>query len=202
MGRTGAVRLKPDELEIQQAPSSSPFDVDSYELDNRALTFLSDAVLDSSVTYRHTQRAPLCLLLYAVAAGIFAFGVILADEPAVPLVMSVVGVIMLVLAGSFHHLRVEDEGDELGIRFGPLPLFAKTIRYEDITAIEDGRTTWRDGWGIHISLKGGWVWNLWGFDCVVIHHRGTTRVGTDDPEGLAKFLGQRTGQLSPDRDRS
>lgn len=161
-----------------------------------------DAVLDSSATYRHTQRAPLHLLLYAVSAAIFALGVFLADEPAVPLIMSVVGVIMLVLAGSFHHLRVEDEGDELGIRFGPLPLFAKTIRYEDITAVEVGRTTWLDGWGIHISLRGGWVWNLWGFDCVVIRHGGTTRVGTDDPEGLAKFLSQKIDSRAPDHDRS
>lgn len=157
-------------------------------------------VLDRPSTYRHTQRAPLCLLLYAVAAAIFAFGVVLADEPAVPLIMSVVGVIMLVLAGSFHHLRVEDEGDEIGIRFGPLPLFAKTIRYENITAVEVGRTTWLDGWGIHMSLRGGWVWNLWGFDCVVIHHGGTTRVGTDDPEGLAEFVGQKIGQPAQNHD--
>ena len=135
-------------------------------------------------------------MLYAVTAAIFALGVILAVEPGAPLVLALVGAIMMVLAGSFHHLRVEDEGDEIGIRFGPLPLFSKTIRYQDITAVEVGRTTWLDGWGIHISLRGGWVWNLWGFDCVVIRHGGTTRVGTDDPQGLADFLGQKIGSES------
>ncbi len=147
--------------------------------------------MNSSATYRHTQRAPLCILLYAIAAGIFALGVLMADEAGASLVLAFVGVVMLVLAGSFHHLRVEDEGEEIGIRFGPFPLFAKTIRYEDISAAEVGRTTWLDGWGIHISLRGGWVWNLWGFDCVVIHHGGTTRVGTDDAQGLADFLNQK-----------
>ena len=51
-----------------------------------------------------------------------------------------------------------------------------------------------DGWGIHMSPRGGWVWNIWGRDCVVIHlERGALRVGTDDAENLAAFLKQRTG---------
>jgi hypothetical protein len=51
-----------------------------------------------------------------------------------------------------------------------------------------------DGWGIHMSVRGGWVWNIWGRDCVVIHlDRSTLRVGTDDAENLTDFLKQRTG---------
>jgi hypothetical protein len=43
--------------------------------------------------------------------------------------------------------------------------------------------------GIHWSLWGGWVWSLWGWDCVVIRRRrGTLRVGTDDADNLASFL--------------
>ena len=103
---------------------------------------------------------------------------------------------MLVIAASFHYLHIEDEGDSLGIRFGPLPIFSKTIRYEDITGAEVGRTTFIDGWGIHKSLRGGWVWNLWGFDCVTIQHRGITHVGTDDAETLAAFLKAKIGNPS------
>jgi len=47
-------------------------------------------------------------------------------------------------------------------------LFRRTIRYDDIISAEIGRTTILDGWGIHMSLRGGWVWNLWGRDCVVL----------------------------------
>ena len=47
-----------------------------------------------------------------------------------------------------------------------------------------------DGWGIHLCTRGGWVWNLWGYDCVDIDSTGgkKLRLGTDAPEGLAAFL--------------
>jgi hypothetical protein len=50
----------------------------------------------------------------------------------------------------------------LVIRFGPIPLFRRTVRYADIQKVEVGRTLILDGWGIHFSIRGGWVWNLWG----------------------------------------
>ena len=65
----------------------------------------------------------------------------------------------------------------------------------DIRAVEVGRTTILDGWGIHMSLRGGWVWNIWGRDCVVVRHqRSVTRVGTDNAQGLADFLKARMGR--------
>jgi hypothetical protein len=39
------------------------------------------------------------------------------------------------------------------------------------------------------------VWNVWGWDCVVICHNGVIRVGTNDAENLAAFL--RTKITSP-----
>lgn len=41
-----------------------------------------------------------------------------------------------------------------------------------------------------MSIRGGWVWNLWGRDCVVVHLKngGVLRIGTDDAENLARFL--------------
>ena len=99
---------------------------------------------------------------------------------------------MLVLAASFHHLTVEDEVDRLSISFGPIQLFHRSIRYEDIVSVELGRTTILDGWGIHMSPRGGCVWNLWGRDCVVLRLRkGTLRVGSDDAVQLVDFLNAR-----------
>jgi hypothetical protein len=91
---------------------------------------------------------------------------------------------------AFHHLTVADQGDRLAIRFGPVPLFGRTVCYADIEKVEVGRTLILDGWGIHYSIRGGWVWNLWGRDRVVVHFKngGTLRVGTDDAENLARFL--------------
>ncbi len=99
------------------------------------------------------------------------------------------------LAPAFHHLTVEDQGEVLAIRFGPLLLFRRTVRYADIVKIEVGRTLLLDGWGIHLSIRGGWVWNLRGRDCVVVHFRSVTlRIGTDDAENLARFLEAKIAQ--------
>jgi len=108
--------------------------------------------------------------------------------------LSITGLLSLVLAVSFHHLTVADQGDRLSISFGPVPLFRRSVKYEDIVSAEVGRTTILDGWGIHLSLRGGWVWNLWGRDCVVIRFKngGTLRVGTDDADNLALFIAQKS----------
>ena len=64
------------------------------------------------------------------------------------------------------------------------------MRYADIEKVEVGRTMILEGWGIHFSIRGGWVWNLWGRTCVAVHFRngGALRIGTDDAENLAGFL--------------
>lgn len=144
-------------------------------------------------SYRHTQKGPWDLLLYVLGVVFLAISW---SNPLLPLQITflITGILMFLLGISFHHLTVADEGDRLTIRFGPFPLFRKRIDYDDISAVETGRTTILDGWGIHMSLWGGWVWNIWGHDCVVIRlKRGIIRVGTDDPDGLAEFLKVRSG---------
>jgi hypothetical protein len=107
-----------------------------------------------------------------------------------------VGALIILLAPAFHHLTIMDAGDRLAIRFGPVPLFRRTVRYAAIEIVEVGRTLILDGWGIHFSVRGGWVWNLWGRDCVVVQFRngGVLRLGTDDAENLARFLEGKIGQ--------
>lgn len=148
-----------------------------------------------SALYEHTQRAPLCLLIY-LTAGIFA-GVawFVQNAPVVAIAHCFGAVLMTVLAACFHFLRVADEGDRLSVAFGPVPLFRRTVPYADIEIVEVGRTTLLDGWGIHRSLRGGSVWNIWGRDCVVIRlQKGILRIGTDDTEGLAQFLRKRLAE--------
>lgn len=141
-------------------------------------------------SYSHRQSAPLCLLLYVVAALFFVLGWGLSAEPLLRWLFPSIGVLLAVVAASFHHLTVEDRGDQLVVRFGPVPLFRRTVRYADIGSVEVGRTLFVDGWGIHYSVRGGWVWNLWGRECVAVHFRdgGTLRIGTDDAEQLAAFV--------------
>ncbi len=145
--------------------------------------------------YAHTQHAPLSLILYgsALASFFFAWG---ADSTTDRSVSVAVGLTIGLLGPCFHHLTVADQGDRLAIRFGPVPLFQRTVRYADIRSVEVGRTLLLDGWGIHLSLRGGWVWNLWGRSCVVVQcaNGSTLRIGTDDGATLAEWL---RSQMSP-----
>jgi hypothetical protein len=149
------------------------------------------------VTYWHRQTAPLCLLLYLLTGVLVAIGWSSRQEPALSLILLLAALLNLIMASAFHHLTVSDEGDLLAIRFGPLPLFRTSIRYDEIRRIEVGRTTLLEGLGIHLSLRGGWVWNIWGRDCVVLHLRGggIFRLGTDDAENLAGFIKTRIEDL-------
>ena len=143
--------------------------------------------------YSHTQKAPLCLLVYTLAIIFLALDWFVQDAPPIQRLFLPIGLLMLVVAASFHHLSIVDLGEVLAIRFGPLPLFRRRVKYADIVKVEVGRTSLLDGWGIHMSIRGGWVWNLWGWDCVVAYFKkgSTLRIGTDDAENLAKFLQSR-----------
>ena len=141
------------------------------------------------MTYSHTQHAPLHWLLVAFAGVMIGFATLAPPDPTAAIMLSLLGGAFLVLALSFQHLKVEDEGDRLRVRFGPLPLFQKTIRYDRITAARPARSSVIDGWGIHWVPGRGWTWNLWGMDCVELTVGGKVlRIGTDDPEGLAEFV--------------
>jgi hypothetical protein len=147
--------------------------------------------------YRHTQKGPWHFLLHGFAALLLTVGIFNQNEPVAAFVLPLSGVLMFILGTSFHHLTVADEGRQLAIHFGPLPLFRRRIWYDDIREVERGRTTFLDGWGIHMSLRGGWVWNIWGYDCVVFRlNQSTLRLGTDDPDNLVRFVRSRIARTS------
>ncbi|MFO0914148.1 MAG: hypothetical protein U0795_14405 [Pirellulales bacterium] len=151
--------------------------------------------------YVHTQHGPLWLTLCSAAALCFWLAM---REPSdhARWVAAAVGAIVILLAGAFHHLTVQDQGDQLEVRFGPWPLFRRRVKYADIVSAIPGRTSILDGWGIHYSLSGGWVWNLWGRDCVVVKLKSSTlRIGTDDAAQLAAFLQQKLNRTNPNSSR-
>lgn len=148
----------------------------------------------SPASYRHTQEGPLCRVLYALGAATFAFAWLSRADLSLAAILLGSALLMLLLAASLHHLRVEDRGDHLEVAFGPLPLFRRTIRYADIRRVEPNQTSLLDSLAVHFSLRGGWAWNIWGQDCVLVRlDRAVLRIGTDDPQGLANFL---DGKLS------
>jgi hypothetical protein len=86
--------------------------------------------------YSHTQKAPLCLLIYALAVLFVALGWFVQDAPPIPWLFPPIGSLMLVLAASIHHLSVVDQGEEMAVFFGPVPLLRTTIPYCEIKSVE------------------------------------------------------------------
>ena len=148
--------------------------------------------------YEHTQTAPLYIILAASCAGMLVAAWTI---PVLPLriMFCVIGGLMVLLTLSFRQLTVSDQRDHLLVQFGPLPLFRRRVKYADIGSVQRSRTSFLDGWGIHISPSGGWTWNLWGFDCVDVHFKKgwRLRIGTDDPDGLEAFLQETLGVERP-----
>jgi len=133
-------------------------------------------------------------MCYAFAAA-FVVAALYLPVLALQITFLVTGLLLLLLGASIGRLTVEDDEDQLVVRFGPIPLFRRRIFYDDILEIETGRTTFLEGWGIHWSPWGGWVWNIWGYNCVVLRlKRGTLKIGTDDPDGLAEVVKTRMAE--------
>ena len=139
--------------------------------------------------YQHTQRAPLHLILHTVAAVELVAAWVLRDEIVASQLLIIVAGLMIVVGLCCANLTVRDEGETLSVRFGPIPLFGKRLRYEDIDEVTAARSRWIDGWGIHYIPGRGWTYNLWGFDCAELRlGRRTIRIGTDDPQGLVAMM--------------
>ena len=150
--------------------------------------------------YDHIQRSPLYLIIFAmgilqlIAATTFPRWSI-SIFPGIMLFFC--GIFVIFLAFGFQHLQTVDQGNYLTIGFGklPLPLCKRNLFYKNIIKVEIGRTLLLDGWGIHYSIRGGWVWNIWGRDCVVVYcDKEILRIGTDDSARLRTFLQTKIGQ--------
>lgn len=143
-------------------------------------------------SYRHTQRGRFHYLVWTIGAAqlVSAF---LVSDPLLALFLGLSGFLMVGIGFVFGELCIADGGSELRLRYGPVPLVGRNVRYEDIESVARGRSSWIDGFGIHWIPGRGWTWNLWGFDCVELGLSGgkRLRIGSDDADGLAAFLRER-----------
>jgi hypothetical protein len=144
------------------------------------------------VEYEHTQIGRWHRILYLIAIVTLMIAWSNRGQQELPVILTAIASIFVVVSLIFTTLTVRDEGEWLALRYGPIPLIHKRIRYADITAVERGRTTILHGWGIHWAPGQGWTYNLWGFDCVRITlGRKILRVGSDDVDNLLEFLRSR-----------
>ena len=145
--------------------------------------------------YHHVQKAPWYLLLIVIGVGQIVFAAILPVTNVIRLVLGVSSGVLLLLSLAFKQMTVFEENEELAVQFGPLPILRRRLPFSEMESVARGRTTILDGWGVHLSPRGGWTWNIWGRDCVTVRLRGNRiiHIGTDDPEGLEAFLKSRLG---------
>lgn len=149
------------------------------------------------MSYEHTQKGKLHLILYLGALFLLVFAML-----AEPYVVSTCGLyiaalICLLLGLSVNTLTVKDNGDSLRIISGPIPIFRKDIPYSEIKDIKISKSSILDGWGMHYSIGKGWIINIWGFDCISLRiGKRKFRIGTDDKEGLFEFLKQKNEKNS------
>jgi hypothetical protein len=141
--------------------------------------------------YEHTQTGPWYLLLLAVAASqitTILTGVV-NGTPWVFWMLVAVSILMILLACSFRSLTVRVTETEIHVKFGPLPLMGKRVHFKDVQTVQAARSSIVDGWGVHWNPSQGWIYNLWGFDCVALQLGKTRlRIGTDEPQELVQVI--------------
>jgi hypothetical protein len=90
----------------------------------------------------------------------------------------------------------------LTLRFG-VGVVRKSIDLREVRSFQVVRNHWYYGWGIRL-IPGGWLYNASGLGAVELSLEGGrhVRVGTDEPEALARALSNALGFPADVRHRS
>ena len=153
------------------------------QLGKMKLVMTSNTFADS---YQHTQRGTVIL---AVTLGMAALFIGLGLAIAVVRPLCITAPILLASAWLCHSLTIEIAGGELRWRFGP-GLIRKTVPLAEIISAEPVRTG--PSWGIHWSPRLGWLYNVSGWDAVLVTLRSGKKfaLGTDEPQSLTARLAE------------
>ncbi len=138
------------------------------------------------MAYRHTQRG--WMIGIACGLGAVTFLVMAATQPfpnQVERTMFVLGAALMAGIGLlWSRMTIEVRGDRLRWSFGlGWPRFS--LRLAEIRSIDVTRTTFWQGWGIHLTGQ-GWLYNVSGSDAVLIVRNDGKKLllGTDEPRRL------------------
>ena len=144
------------------------------------------------VRYEHTQRGTVIQVALLIGA-VICFG-LSRLVPAPPFVVPMVLVVFVVCAYMFSSLTIHITDRALHWCLGP-GMFRKALALEDIKTVEVTRTRLLDGWGVHKTSR-GWLYNVSGFDAVLITLHGGKGIllGTDEPERLRSALVRAIGR--------
>ena len=147
--------------------------------------------MSGPATYEHRQfawatvGAMIAALLFLAVASVFA-GSQRGDE------IMLIALLLVVTGAVFSSMTVRVADGELRWWLGNVRAFGKRIRVGEITSAEPTKTNLFEGWGIHLTIWHGWVWNVSGFNAVEITLGSGARyaIGTDEPQALVAAIEQ------------
>ena len=137
--------------------------------------------------YKHTQIGYLLLTLYSIVVLFLGyFNIITSFHPLTFIAL----IIVLVILGTFSRLTVTVDDQMIKIQFG-LRIIRKTFLLREIEAYRVVKNPWYYGWGIRFTPR-GWLFNVSGFLAIELQMKNGKcyRIGTDDPDNLAKTLNE------------
>jgi hypothetical protein len=148
--------------------------------------------------YRHTQVG--WVTLGSIGGGVVLMAVLLAGIRELAGV-SLVALPMLLIGLLFATLTVEVDARELRVSF-TFGVVRRRVPLSGLRRCTVVTNPWYYGWGIH-KLRGGWIWNVSGFDAVelVLADDSLWRVGTDEPDALVRVLEAATPHHASPADR-
>ena len=140
--------------------------------------------------YRHVQVGWTIL-------AIVGPGIIITSYLGVTRGSAIAGVTALILAllvALFSSLTVTADNQMIVMQFG-IGLVKKEIRLSEVRVCQTARNKWWQGWGIR-KISNGWLYNVQGIQAVelVLRNGRIYRIGTDEPEKLARFIQERLPQ--------
>jgi len=148
--------------------------------------------------YEHTQPGWLMRLTFAaLALGLIVLAALplpaLGREPSWALLAG--AALAIAIGWCFSSLTVRVTGDDLQLHFGwGWP--RKRVLLADLDAVDVTRTTFIDGWGVHRTRR-GWLYNVGGFDAVILRQRDgkAVLVGSDEAPRLKAAIERARGRV-------
>ena len=137
--------------------------------------------------YKHTQIGYFLVTVYSIVVLFLGyFNIMTSFHPLTFIAL----IIVLTVLGIFACLTVTVNDQIVKIQFG-LGIIRKTFPLKEIETYRVVKNPWYYGWGIRFTPR-GWLFNVSGFSAIELQMKNGKRyrIGTDDPDNLAKALGE------------
>jgi hypothetical protein len=133
--------------------------------------------------YEHRQDGGFMRLTFLL--GFLALPVIHALDPKTAPALLIAAPLLALTFAAFDGLTVRVTAEAVTWRFGHLGFPRGQVKLSDVSGAAVTRTTFWEGWGIRRTAR-GMLYNVSGFDAVMLHRHGSkpVMIGSDEPRKL------------------